>query len=299
MVAGARDAAARRRRAAPASGPSLAGTVLELEVGQVAHGGMCVARHEGRVVFVRHTLPGERIRAVVTEGRGTDRFLRADAIEILKESPDRVPAPCPFSGPGACGGCDWQHVDLAAQRRLKGDRGQRAAAAAGAGSTNGSRWRWSPAQVDGSGWRTRVRFAVDADGRPGLRRHRSHEVVPVDRCLIAHPGVEATGVLAHRWPGVEEIAVAVADGTGERAVLLHPDATGSAAARGHRAGRGTPVGGAGRRVLAGPPGGRDRPHGCRAHGARPAPGRDGAGPLLRGGPVRRGARRRPSARPAG
>jgi len=90
---------------------------LELEVGPVAHGGFCVARHEGQAVFVRHALPGERVRAVVTERR--KGFLRADAVEILLPSPDRVIPPCPFAGPGRCGGCDWQHASWEFQRELK------------------------------------------------------------------------------------------------------------------------------------------------------------------------------------
>lgn len=91
--------------------------VLDLEVGNVANGGFCVARHEGRVVFVRHALPGERVRARVTDR--TKNFLRADAVEIIEASPDRVEPPCPFAGPGRCGGCDWQHASLPAQRALK------------------------------------------------------------------------------------------------------------------------------------------------------------------------------------
>jgi tRNA/tmRNA/rRNA uracil-C5-methylase (TrmA/RlmC/RlmD family) len=78
-------------------------TLLELEIGAAAAGGACVARHEGRVVFVRHALPGERVRAAVTEDGG-GRFLRADAVEILAASPDRVDAPCPYAAPGRCGG---------------------------------------------------------------------------------------------------------------------------------------------------------------------------------------------------
>jgi tRNA/tmRNA/rRNA uracil-C5-methylase (TrmA/RlmC/RlmD family) len=103
------------------TGPLL-GAVLELDVGEPAAGGACVARHgddpAGRVVFVRHALPGERVRARVVEDRGGS-FCRADAIEILRASPDRVTPPCPHAGPGRCGGCDWQHVTGAAQRELK------------------------------------------------------------------------------------------------------------------------------------------------------------------------------------
>ncbi len=95
----------------------VAGERFEVEVGAVAHGGHFVARHEGRVVFVRHALPGERVTVEITEDSG--RFLRGDAVEIHEASPARVTPPCPFAGPGACGGCDFQHVDLAEQRLLK------------------------------------------------------------------------------------------------------------------------------------------------------------------------------------
>jgi tRNA/tmRNA/rRNA uracil-C5-methylase (TrmA/RlmC/RlmD family) len=83
-----------------------AGTEFELTVDDVAHGGWCVGRHNGQVVFVRHALPGERVRVRVTER--TSNLLRAEAIEVLTPSPDRVEAPCRFAGPGACGGSDWQ-----------------------------------------------------------------------------------------------------------------------------------------------------------------------------------------------
>ena len=99
------------------------GETYDVEVGPVAHGGHCVARigDEGRVVFVRHALPGERVVLEVTEGTEGDRFWRADAVEILAPSPDRVGPPCPYAGPGRCGGCDFQHVALARQRLLKAD----------------------------------------------------------------------------------------------------------------------------------------------------------------------------------
>ena len=106
-----------RHAASPASGSR-----FEVTVGPVAHGGHCVARiaEEGnRVVFVRHTLPGERVVVEVTEGTEGDRFWRGDAVEVLEAAADRVEAPCPFAGPGRCGGCDFQHVSLAGQRALK------------------------------------------------------------------------------------------------------------------------------------------------------------------------------------
>ena len=192
------------------------GGSLELEVGPVAAGGSCVARApDGRVVFVRHSLPGERVRAVVTST--TTSFLRADAVEVLTASPDRVEPPCPYAGPGRCGGCDWQHVALPVQRELK------AALVAEqlhrlAGVDLQVEVEQAPGTPDGLGWRTRVQFAVAPSGRPGLRRHRSHELEPVERCLIAAPEVEQVGVEGRRWPGVSSVEV-IATG-GQRVVAV-------------------------------------------------------------------------------
>ncbi|MDQ4024173.1 MAG: TRAM domain-containing protein, partial [Actinomycetota bacterium] len=111
----------RSRRPAPRPRPASAdhevGREVELEIGPVAHGGHCVARLDGRVVFVRHTLPGERVRARVTEGG--NRFWRADAVEVLEASADRVPSAWPEAGPGGVGGGELAHVALPAQRRWK------------------------------------------------------------------------------------------------------------------------------------------------------------------------------------
>ncbi|HEY3683840.1 MAG TPA: class I SAM-dependent RNA methyltransferase [Streptosporangiaceae bacterium] len=198
-------------------------TFLDVDVENVAAGGWCVARHlfEGeerpRVIFVRHTLPGERVRVRITEE--TSRFLRADAVEVLKPSPDRVTPPCPYAGPSRCGGCDWQHVDLAAQRRLKAEviREQFAKLA---GIERDVLVEELPGSPDGLGWRTRVQFAVTPSGKVGLRRHRSHDVEPVDACAIADPRVEEVGVERRGWKATT--AVEVITGTRDRAIIVTP-----------------------------------------------------------------------------
>ncbi len=165
-----------------------------MEVGAVAHGGHCVARLPeeapevgGTVVFVRHSLPGELVTVEITEGSAGDRFLRGDAVAVHRPSPDRVVAPCPFAGPGMCGGCDFQHVALPAQRRWKADvvaeQLRRLAGLDLAVSVEEV-----PGDVAGFAWRTRMRFHRTRDGETGLRAHRSHRVVPVDACLIQAPG---------------------------------------------------------------------------------------------------------------
>jgi len=191
-----------------------AGEQVRLEVGPVAHGGSCVARLEGRVVFVRHALPGEEVLARLTEAREQDRYWRADAVEVLRASPDRVEPPCPLARPGLCGGCDWQHAALPAQRELKTavvvEQLRRLAGLDVAALWPDFTVEPVPGDVEGLGWRTRMRFTVDAEGRPGLHPHRSHDLVPVEHCPIAHPEVNRVGVGRARWPGVTAIEVAAA-----------------------------------------------------------------------------------------
>ncbi|MBV9921087.1 MAG: class I SAM-dependent RNA methyltransferase [Pseudonocardia sp.] len=177
--------------------------VLELQVEAVAHGGHCVARHEGRVVFVRHALPGERVRAVVDEDGGGG-FCRADAVTVLDASPDRVVAPCSWARAGGCGGCDLQHVAPEAQREWKAQ-----VLAEQLRRLAGVTREVEVEELPGGplGWRTRVRLAVDEDGRAGLRAHRSHDVLPVADCPLAPRGVLAP-VLARRFsPGEVEVVV--------------------------------------------------------------------------------------------
>src|ERR1700733_11929127 len=146
--------------------------LIELHTGAIAAGGGCVARaDDGRVVFVRHALPGERVLARITAE--TSSFLRADTVQILDPSPERVEPPCPYAGPGRCGGCDWQHASLASQRSLKGDLVAEQLRRL-AGVEMAVLVEELPGAPDGLGWRTRVRFGVDGDGTVGLRRHRSH-----------------------------------------------------------------------------------------------------------------------------
>jgi tRNA/tmRNA/rRNA uracil-C5-methylase (TrmA/RlmC/RlmD family) len=156
-------------------------------VGPVAHGGHCVVRlpdPEARVVFVRHAIPGERVTLEITEGTDGDRFWRADAVAVLEPSPDRVTPPCPYAGPDACGGCDFQHVSLARQRLLKAEV-VREQLSRLAGLEVDVAVEAVPGDQEGLRWRTRQRFVPLPGGRHGMRKHRSHDVVPVDDCLIA------------------------------------------------------------------------------------------------------------------
>ncbi len=186
------------------------GERIEVDVGPVAHGGHCVARLDeddalggGRVVFVRHALPGERVVVALTEATDGDRFWRGDAVEVLRASDDRVEAPCPVAGPGLCGGCDLQHVSLPRQRALKADV-VREQLARLAGIDRAVVVEAVPGDEDGLRWRTRQQYVALPGGRRGMRVHRSHDVVEVEDCLIDAHAPPALEVGGHRF--------AVADG---------------------------------------------------------------------------------------
>jgi tRNA/tmRNA/rRNA uracil-C5-methylase (TrmA/RlmC/RlmD family) len=199
--------------------PAATAEVLDLDVSGVAHGGWCVARDGGgRVVFVRHALPGERVRARVTDATAT--FARAEAVEVLRASPDRVAPRCPHARPGGCGGCDWQHASLAAQRRLKAEvvRDQLRRIA---GTDREVTVEPVAGDSDGLGWRTRVRFSVGPGGTAGLLAHRSHDVVGIGDCPIAHPLVRAGEVTGRDW-AARSVEVVVSPATGERAMIVAP-----------------------------------------------------------------------------
>ena len=191
---------------AAADPDSPVGDRLELEVGAVAHGGHFVARHEGQVVFVRHALPGERVVVEVTEDSGT--FLRGDAVEVLQASPARVEPPCPYAGPGACGGCDFQHVDLAEQRLLKAAVvREQLSRLAGLERDVVVEPVGTGAVLDGLRWRSRMQYVALPDGQHGLRVHRSHDVVAVEDCRIAAPDAREPA------PGTVTEVVTTAHGT--------------------------------------------------------------------------------------
>jgi tRNA/tmRNA/rRNA uracil-C5-methylase (TrmA/RlmC/RlmD family) len=202
-----------------------AGDVVEVTVGEAVHGGWCVARPaSGPALFVRHALPGERVRAVITQR--TAKLARADATEILEGSADRVPPPCPHAHPGGCGGCDWQHASLPAQRSLKA-----AVVRQQLRRIAGIDWDVSvepmPGEQTGLGWRTRVTFTVGRDGVAGLLRHRSHDIMEIGDCPIAHPLVAGAGATRRTWPDAAWVEVAAAPGSGQRAVIIGGDAPAS------------------------------------------------------------------------
>ncbi|MGW4067634.1 class I SAM-dependent RNA methyltransferase [Nocardia grenadensis] len=252
--------------------------VLSVRLGPPGHGGFCVARHEGRVVFVRHGLPGELVRARVTEDRG-GAFCRAEAVEILEASPDRIPATCPVSGPGGAGCCDFSFATAVAQRQLKA-----AVVAEQLSRITGIERAVEVEPITGAGdgtagWRTRIRLVVDMAGRAGVHRYRSTGVLTDLRCPQPVPGA-LDDIDRRRWTPGAELVIAVDDTGARHIVEIAPPIPDTGRRGGDRyAGRSGPGGRADRRT-------------GRTRGPRDGAGRPGAEPEAPGAQRRRTAARR-------
>lgn len=196
---------------------------MELEVSAVVAGGDGLAREaDGRVVFVRGGLPGERVAVHFTEERRD--FARAEIDRVVVASADRVAPPCPYVAAG-CGGCGWQHASPRAQSRFKRDIVVDALRRIARIDDPPVRDCIALAPF---AYRTTVRVALDNDGRPAFRMAASHDLVRVDDCLVAHPTIAALLATA-RWPGAKEATLRVGARTGETLIDVRPRPIGMAA----------------------------------------------------------------------
>ena len=178
---------------------SLDGVVTEpIRVERAATGGAVGRLDDGRVVFVRHALPGELVRVTISETN--KKFLRGEATEILEASDQRVGPPCAYAHPFGCGGCDLQHASSEAQASWKQsivhEHLRRIA-----GLELDFSLTAPPSKAEGS--RTRLRCAVDDDGQLALRGFRSHDLVSLDECWIADDRLKEA--FATSWTGAEEV----------------------------------------------------------------------------------------------
>ncbi len=198
------------------------GQRLSVSIEKVAHGGHFIARHDGQVIFARHAIPGELVEVEITSTGSS--FYRADVVRVLEASPDRVSPPCKYSHANGCGGCDFQHIDVARQRQLKAD----------VIAEQFSRIAKMEVDViveevgDSLHWRTRISSAIDDEGRIGFYAWRSHTVVPVEDCLIATPSANYPVLATRRWPAKSRVEIS-ASSSGERSIAIAPAIRGSKA----------------------------------------------------------------------
>lgn len=167
-----------------------------------------MARHDGRVIFVSHVLPGEKVRAVVFEDRGGS-FCRAEPTDIIEASPDRVKQVWKQAGVGGAGGAEFGHIKLARQRELKADVLEEALQRMAAINL---RPVVEPVpgddEANGLGYRTRVQLHVSPEGVAGPYRERSHEVVEVRDLPLAVEDIRELGLHKKNWQDVRKIEIA-------------------------------------------------------------------------------------------
>lgn len=216
-------------------------TELTVDVGPVAHGGHCVARHEGRVVFVRHGIPGEKVRVRLTESGQDAKFWRGDVVEVLEPSPDRVEHFWDLADSARSwshrhppvGGAELGHISLERQRSLKAEvlaeQLRRLAGVERPITVEAVGEPGTPATA-GLAWRTRAGFAVTPAGKLGMHAHRSDTVLPVGEMPLAADAINALRLWDIDLQGIERIEVA-APANGSRPLVLLVPAAGTRAKR--------------------------------------------------------------------
>jgi len=181
----------------------------------MASHGQAVARApDGKVVFVSGAMPGELVRAELTDDRS--RYSSARTLEVVEPSPDRVVPPCPKVAEG-CGGCQWQHIALPAQRLLKERIIDETLRRLGHLDPPPS----SPTvELEPWAYRTTLRAGV-VDGRAALRQLRSNELTHVEGCLVVHP-LLAELLEGSRYGQAREVVLRCGANTGERLAASIP-----------------------------------------------------------------------------
>lgn len=181
------------------------GDRITVEIGPIAHGGHCVARHEGQVIFVRHAIPGETVVVDVTDVKA--KIARGNAIEILVPSPHRVKPPCGYATFDGCGGCDFQHIEITYQRELKSEiiveQFKRIA------KKNISCSVEPVPPFNGLHWRTRMDFTVSPNRKLALYKSRSHDLVEINQCAIADERLSIAAINSQKLPMGSKVEVAI------------------------------------------------------------------------------------------
>ena len=197
---------------------------LTVTTGPAANGGSCVARHEGRVVFVRYALPGETVRVRVVSEHGS--YWHADVVEVIEPSADRVEPLCTIAGVDGAGCCDLAFAQPDAVRRLKG-----AVVANQLARLGGYQWcdeadaiAEPVGALGATGWRTRVRLDTSDQGRAGFHRYHSSALITDLDCAQVPPGM-LDGFHDRLWPPGAQLHVAV-DDDGERHIVQSGPRTG-------------------------------------------------------------------------
>jgi len=191
------------------------GDLVQVTIEKVAHGGHFIARHDGAVIFVRHGIPGENCTIQITSTGSS--FNRADVVSVQTPSEFRVEAPCSFAHRNGCGGCDFQHISVDHQRKLKSD----------VITEQFSRIAKIDLTVEveevgqSTHWRTRAIATTDRNGKLGFFKSRSHSIAPVTDCIICVEGMNFAEISNRELKGDVRVEISTSN-SGERSIALAP-----------------------------------------------------------------------------
>jgi len=158
----------------------------------LAYGPHGVARIDGKVHFVRGVAPGDLVEVEVREDRGS--FAYADVVRVLEPGPARREPPCEYQP--RCGGCPWQQVADDEQARAKEAIVREMLARVGGIESPAVEPILRPAPA--FGYRRRLSMRI-ADRRVGFLAGASHDLVPIERCLLASPALDGAIAVAQAW----------------------------------------------------------------------------------------------------
>lgn len=211
---------------------------LTVRLGNIAHGGHTVARHEGRVIFVRHGIPGELVEIRLTDSAPDAKFWRADVTGVVEPSEHRVPhfwdAADALKHQDPVGGAEFGHISLEHQRELKARVAAEQLTRLGGLKAEGCNFPAVQAvagSADGLGWRTRMSYSVDASGRLAMSGFRSNELTSIDGMPLAHRAIEATGLYAVDYAGIDRVEAAVSSADDKTVLILLSETRPGAAAK--------------------------------------------------------------------
>ena len=179
------------------------GDTVTVDIGNIANGGHFVSRHNNQIVFVRHGISGEI--AIVKITAINSKFAFGDAVEILKSSKDRVEAPCQYSHPEGCGGCDFQHINPIAQSDLKKKVIQEQFKRITKIEVDPELISTEP--LNGLNWRSRLNLAISENGNVGLHAYRSNKIIEIKKCSIALEKINNLEVFTKKWDQKDNIKI--------------------------------------------------------------------------------------------
>jgi tRNA/tmRNA/rRNA uracil-C5-methylase (TrmA/RlmC/RlmD family) len=184
--------------------------IATVEILGFASGGKCVARVEGRVIFVRGVLPGEVVKVEIPDDLLNRRYADANLLEIIAPSVDRINPPCKYFG--SCGGCDWQHLSIDKQKEMQMIVLSDQLSRIGKFSNLKILPIISAPNETGLGYRTKIRFAISSNGNVAMHKVRSNELIEIQSCLIADSRLD--DISKSNWePNCEIILVAGSEET--------------------------------------------------------------------------------------